>query len=85
MVRSTAISTFRPSSFDPIAPIATCSNHAAGARGRYRPNLAIAFLTQELAFDDGDDTLAFLVEEGAVLTADQTMLECKETLAALPS
>lgn len=46
----------------------------------YRPHLRVAYLAQQLAFEDEPACVAFLLEMGAVLLEDNSVLDCKASL-----
>lgn len=46
---------------------------------RYRPNVRVEYISQELGFRTQEDCLAFLASVGAVLDSTGTLLDCKLT------
>ena len=52
---------------------------------RYRPTLAVSFISTELGFTSGEECLSFLVNAGAVLDRESTKVDCKLTSSKLSS
>ena len=52
---------------------------------RYRPTLAVSFISAELGFASDEECLSFLVDVGAVLDRESTKLDCKLTSSKLSS
>ncbi|XP_071106677.1 leukocyte receptor cluster member 8 homolog isoform X2 [Haliotis cracherodii] len=51
----------------------------------YRPLLPISFIKSELAFPDQEKVMEFLKEKGAVLNAESTKVDCKQSSTAVQS
>ncbi|XP_067671084.1 leukocyte receptor cluster member 8 homolog [Haliotis asinina] len=51
----------------------------------YRPMLPISFIQSELAFPDQEKVMEFLKEKGAVLNAESTKVDCKQSSTAVQS
>ena len=52
---------------------------------RYRPTLAVSFISVELGFANDEECLSFLVNAGAVLDRESTKVDCKLTSSKLSS
>ena len=52
---------------------------------RYRPTLAVSFISAELGFASDEECLSFLVNTGAVLDRESTKMDCKLTSSKLSS
>ncbi|PIK60481.1 putative leukocyte receptor cluster member 8-like [Apostichopus japonicus] len=50
---------------------------------RYRPNLPVAFIQNELAFQSSEDCLKFLTDLGVTLTEDKTKVNCTQSQGVL--
>ncbi|PIK33792.1 putative leukocyte receptor cluster member 8-like [Apostichopus japonicus] len=49
----------------------------------YRPNLPVAFIQNELAFQSSEDCLKFLTDLGVTLTEDKTKVNCTQSQGVL--
>eukprot|EP00058_Branchiostoma_floridae_P021535 XP_002607025.1 hypothetical protein BRAFLDRAFT_281842 [Branchiostoma floridae] len=49
----------------------------------YRPMLPVSYVVSELAFDSAEVCVEFLTSLGVIMTADQSKVDCKQSMSAL--